>query len=48
MTDEESGKELIVEYYKKREFIFRLYKDKSKISLNLFQKIQSIKQLKKT
>lgn len=47
MKDEESGKDLTADFSSNRKHIFHFYRDKSRVSINLFQKLQSINQAKR-
>ena len=48
LKDEESGKQLVSEYPRKRNLIYKHYKDNSKIAINIFQDKQALNQLRKT
>lgn len=47
LRDEASGKVLASEYVQRRSLIYMHYKDKSKITINLFQDKQAMNQIRK-
>jgi hypothetical protein len=47
LKDEESGKNMIGTYQTKRQFIFKHYKDKGKITINIFQDKKAMNQMRK-